>query len=526
LSIAERTSGIAARPRALPGVRALNLRTALLVGGICLIPIALYAPFYTEPFARDEGFYAAAAQGMLHHGQVPYRDFFDNKPPLVFCWYAFSFLLFGQHVWAPRVVVSVLVSLATLCVYLTGRQLYSPRGASVAALIFACSISFTKLEINGNTEFFMLLPMSAGFLAFTRATKTGSRWMYFLAGVAGGATVLTKTIYALPMVFLFCYAVWARRPERSWSGVLKVEAWGRPALMVAGSLLLLMVVSAPIVLSGALWDMLDALTYYSLIYSSDVTWGYRAYAVAILPLFLLVVVGPLLLLAAGGSVLALRGENRAQGIMLVGWLLAGLASIMVVGRYYHHYFAALLPAAALVSAPAVLWMLERRKTLLVKVLLGGVLPLVAMSPLSYTVKAYFQPNAAQRHAAKFGVGLEGNWELLSPALGQWLKENSQPGDRIYNLGFESQLYFYSGRTSPTRFYFDHAFALDKKYESEALRDLAADPPALVVDSAKYEGNKHAMNYYSEPIHDWIAANYDYVGFIEFADVWRLKQAAQ
>lgn len=526
MSIAERTSGIPVRPRAAAGVRPFSLRTILLVGGICLVPIMLYAPFFSEPFARDEGFYAAATQGMLH-GQVPYRDFFDNKPPLIYYWYALSFLLFGEHLWAPRVLVSILVSLATLCVYFNGRLLYSHRGGVAAALIFALSIGVTTFEIDANTEFFMLLPMAAGFLAFTSATQTGSRWMFFLAGVAGGATILTKTIYVLPMAFLFLYAAWYRRPDGTLRSALRPEAWARPALMIAGSLVTLVVVAAPIVAAGALGDMLEALTVYSMQYSDGVTLGYRATTLVILPLFLLVVGGPLLVMPIGGSVLTMRGKDRAAGIMVAGWLLAGLASVMIVGRYYHHYFAALLPAVALLSAPAVLWVLDRRRTPVGMLLIAGVLPLLMAAPLATSLKAYLQPTPAERHVAKFTGGMGAKWEVQSLALGQWLKERTAPQDRIYNLGFEAELYFYSDRTSPSRFYFDHAFGLDSKYEAEALAELEANPPKYVIDTARYEGETLAQsNYYSVPIHDWIAANYDYVGYIEFADVWQLKGAGQ
>src|SRR5437899_7874528 len=77
-----------------------------------IVPLLLYIPSLTEPFDRDEGFYAAVAQLILH-GDLPYRDSFDNKPPIVFGWYAISFLLFGEHVWSRRPCVCMLPSFTT-----------------------------------------------------------------------------------------------------------------------------------------------------------------------------------------------------------------------------------------------------------------------------------------------------------------------------------------------------------------------------------------------------------------------------
>ncbi len=111
-------------------------RLPVVLAAVCALPILLYLPLLHEPLARDEGFYAAVGQRILH-GDLPYRDAFDNKPPIVFGWYALSFLIFGEQVWAPRLVAAVLVSLTTLLVYVQGRLLFSGREALLAALAFS-----------------------------------------------------------------------------------------------------------------------------------------------------------------------------------------------------------------------------------------------------------------------------------------------------------------------------------------------------------------------------------------------------
>jgi 4-amino-4-deoxy-L-arabinose transferase-like glycosyltransferase len=504
----------------LPRISLRAVGTVLLIAGICAIPMALYVPFLNEPFMRDEGLYAASAQGLLH-GQVPYRDFFDNKPPLIYGWYALSFIVFGQTLWAPRLLVSLLVSLATLCVYLNGRLIYSHRAGLVAAVAFALSIGITKLEINANTEFFMLLPMTINLLAFTQAWRKRSGWWYLVAGVAGGATILTKTVYALPMMFLFAFAVWFSRPRRSWLAVVSPQAWKQPAMMIVGSLIALVIVSLPVVLAGGLPDMIEALTYYSLIYSDAVSTTTRLLVIVTTPVYLVLILGPWALLAAGGAVLTFRGKERPTGILLAGWFVSGVASMCLAGRFYNHYWIAVLPAIALLIPPAVEWIHERWWTRLGRVLLLGVLPISLFVPLSLSLNTYLQPTPAARHQAKYGTNERTDWETQSPALGEWLKEHTSPGDYIYDLGFQGELYFYADRTSPTRFYFDHAFGLDEKYEREAIDELSAHPPVYVVDSARYE-KPTPINYYSYPVHEWVVKNYDYVGKIQYADVWRLK----
>src|SRR3954469_10691249 len=115
-----------------------SLAGKLSLALIVLLPIALYAPFFTEPFEGDEGVYATIAQHMLH-GALPYRDFFDHKPPLIYGWYGVSFLLFGENVLAPRIIASLAWSATTLLVFVEGQMIFGRRQAYIAASVFAAS---------------------------------------------------------------------------------------------------------------------------------------------------------------------------------------------------------------------------------------------------------------------------------------------------------------------------------------------------------------------------------------------------
>ncbi len=161
MSVAEEARRPAFPAPALPAAGSSSLARIALIAAICAIPVVLYLPFLAEPFMRDEGFYAAVAQQLLDGG-IPYRDAFDNKPPLVFAWYALSFLMFGEHIWAPRLLVSLLLAATTLLVYLQGRLLFGRPAGLLAALAFALSIGLAVFETNANTEYFMLLPRVGG----------------------------------------------------------------------------------------------------------------------------------------------------------------------------------------------------------------------------------------------------------------------------------------------------------------------------------------------------------------------------
>src|SRR5438552_4952566 len=247
---------------ALPILQRARLPAVLVA--VCALPILLYIPFLHEPFERDEGLYAALAQLILR-GDLPYRDGFDVKPPLVSGWYALSFLIFGQNVWAPRLVAAVLCSLTTLLVYVQGRLVFSGREAMLAALAFALSIGVARFETNANTEYFMLLPLVAGLVTFTLGHQTGRLPWFLLSGVLNGIAIMTKEVSLFNLGFLVLwtlYPAWRRRE-------LDRHHLASVALLFVGCSLAVALTVAPFVVLGAFADFWDAAVVYTLHYVGD-----------------------------------------------------------------------------------------------------------------------------------------------------------------------------------------------------------------------------------------------------------------
>jgi len=157
-----------------------------------LLPVLLYLPVLGTPFERDESVYATIARGLLR-GDVPYRDLFDNKPPLVFGWYALSFVLFGENDVAPRLVAAMLLSLTTLALFAEAGLLFSRRVAYLAAAAFALSTGLPFVALHANTEAYMLLPLVTSLLAFTMGMRSGRLGWFLAAGALGALAVMTET---------------------------------------------------------------------------------------------------------------------------------------------------------------------------------------------------------------------------------------------------------------------------------------------------------------------------------------------
>ncbi len=494
-------------------------RLPVVLAAVCALPILLYLPLLHEPLARDEGFYAAVGQRILH-GDLPYRDAFDNKPPIVFGWYALSFLIFGEHVWAPRLVAAVLVSLTTLLVYVQGRLLFSGREALLAALAFALSIGVATFGTNANTEYFMLLPLVAGLVTFTLGHQTGRLRWFLVSGVLNGIAIMTKEVSLFNLGFLVLwtlYPAWRR-------GELDRRHLSSVALLLGGCSLAVALTIAPFVVMGAFGDFWDAAVVYTLHYLGANSPFDRIIGFVNLVVFPSSYAGPWVVLPLLGFVyLMSRGEDRWQWLV-PGWLVAGVISIVFLGRLYAHYFVHILPALSLMVPFGVRFLRQTWHSAPRRVAVYGLLIAAsAAGTVLLNAQVYLHPSVKEENLAVLTNDYQDYWYLASPALAQYVADNTSPDARIYNLGFQSELYFYSDRRSPTRYMFDHLFVADGGLVEAALRDLEEKPPVLIIDSARYSPAR-AYGYDRAPFDRFLAQRYQYLGKLYYADVYRLKES--
>ncbi len=491
---------------------------AALLAAICLLPVLLYVPFLNEPFMRDEGFYAATAQSMLEGG-VPYRDAFDNKPPLIFGWYAFSFIVFGQHLWAPRLLVSLLLSLTTLLVYWEGRLLFSAKAGLLAAAAFALSIGLAEFETNANTEYFMLLPMVGALVAFTLGQRTHRLSWYLLSGFLSGLAIMTKEVSLFNFALLLAFAVVPTLQERRWKRLVS----GPSGALLLGCGTAFWATALPFLVLGALGDFFDAVVRYAWQWSGELSWGTKISKALRAPPYLLFVAGPWVLASLLGILFTVRDRPEGKNWLLVGWLLASAVGVASPGRFYDHYYVQLLPAMSLLVPAGAYFLQKRWQQPPIRAAAYLLVPLSILAPVVISADVYLQPSYAARHEAKYPDDPLALWEIQSPELAAYIRQRTNEGDYIYNLGFNSELYFYARRRSPTRFLFSRPLEVDKGLVPKALAELERNKPIYIIDSARYETWRE-RRYYPPEIEAFIEEHYHYAGKVYYADVYRLKDS--
>lgn len=494
------------------------LRRAALPA-LCLLPVLLTARFWFDPVQRDEGVYAVIARGILH-GEVPYRDLFDHKPPVIYGWYVASFLVFGDHDYAPRILGALALAATTGLTYVAGAALISRRAGLAAAGVFACSTGLAQLSPGTNVEPFLLVPLMGSLAAYGRWRVTANgRWL-LVSGLLGGLAVATKQVaffnVAVPAGDLGLRALTDRDARRATAGLLAMYAGSAAAAAAA--------VLAPLLVAGAAKELVYANLTYNRLYNDEVPASLKLQSGLHNGLSFLGIAAALVLLALP-ALLSMFGRHReANDRLILVWLLASFAGVALTGRFYAHYFVQLLPALALVAAVGV----EHRPALLQSRLGAAAFALLFAGALAANVggvsDVYSAPTGAGR-AVAYDPGVGGLRAGPAREIGRQLAALSEPTDQVFVWGRETQIYYYANREPATRFLFDQPLALDPANLDEVLGELRSTPPRFLLDTSAGELDDNPEPFHPEGLESLLREQYVYLERIGFADVYIRRDPA-
>lgn len=166
-----------------------------------LVMVGLFAILVlTQPIMQDEGVFLTIGK-YLNQGQLPYRDFFDHKPPGMYFLFASLFKVFGQSLWVAK--ISLILSTVGSAVLL-GKISHAlkPGSGWLAAILFF----FLLTQFEGHlmiAEPFLLTPLLLSLWLLLHPKKPA--WI-FLAGVSAGLALLFKQTAVLSVLPLLIFA--------------------------------------------------------------------------------------------------------------------------------------------------------------------------------------------------------------------------------------------------------------------------------------------------------------------------------
>lgn len=165
--------------------------------------VVLAATTLTKPLAQDEGVFLTIARGMIH-GSLPYRDFFDHKPPGIYFVLAAVGVL-GHSVFIPK-ILTLLINLVTIgCTAFLAKKLRL--NGYVAAIAFTLGLIFFE----GNyilAEPFLALCLVIATL-FLIKKESGPN--YFLAGIFLGLAIAFKQTAVINLLIVIAILFYERK---------------------------------------------------------------------------------------------------------------------------------------------------------------------------------------------------------------------------------------------------------------------------------------------------------------------------
>jgi len=363
---------------------------------------AIRAP---EPLGLDQGLFAYIGQ-RIPHGDLPYRDLWDSKPPGIFYTYALLFQLFGD---TPRSIFlfETLYLTATLAVLiLLARHLFNTRtdiAAAFAYLFFINSPLLGGFWATAQAETFQVLPIllsvylilqagrrAEGQRAFPNPSAppqgskgAGGQWsaplllcspaplqggkgdggkrgareplMCMASGIGLGIAVLFKLTALILLPCPLLYLIVSDRIRRH-----------QVLLLCLGIALPIGLTALYFALNGAWEDLYEAVIVYNLAYAAVITQGQDLLRVSLSQIGRFVHTNALLsfLTTIGAVALLLRTTDdtderprmalisaiRGGSFLLLLWVLLSILGVWVQRQFAGYHFILLAPPIALLSA--------------------------------------------------------------------------------------------------------------------------------------------------------------------------------
>jgi hypothetical protein len=445
-------------------------RFALRLGGVatlCLaVAVVLRIPALDQPLDRDTAAYAAIGRLLGIH-ELPYRDLFDHKQPLIHWVYAVVDWIAPGSLAAIRVAAAVPSALAAALLYVVLERIAGPGRAALAALLAVLLSASTMIQgTDLNTEHLLVLPATATVLGALALERTRWAGVPLAIGVLGGLAVLAKAIGGL-IALAALIPLLAGRDARGQTVLGTLARFG------AGLALPAAVVVIGYAAAGAADDLVFAnLTYNGRYVAED--------GLSLVPRG----PGPIGALAAAAvccalvRLVSLRGRDVA-GWTLLAWLAGAWLGAQTSSRGFPHYYVPLLvPAVALLVLPAV--RAERPLVLVMggaRLLAAGAAVLIALPVLE----------DARLTGDEIAVEIYGEQTVAlgrpADAVGPLLRRRSGAEDELFVVGAEPAYYWRSGLTPYRRWLYDYPLEFAPERFLPDVAGLCRDGPRFVVLAA-------------------------------------------
>jgi hypothetical protein len=460
------------------------------------LPALILLPTILLPLARDQGVFAYAGQIILDGG-LPYRDFIDQKGPATHYTFAFAIALFGETAIGVRLFFFFVMCAGSQVAAAVAGRLGGIESRLPAALAYALVCSQCPIDAAWMTAQVedLLLPLFLGvvLLLDSEAAFISNRRL-FPAGLVLGLCCLYKPTALIPALGVAGVVGWRlwKSPELAKGQYLRCLAWGSAGFLLLPLLIGFYLVSQPDWLNGFL-----AVQQFNAGYAQLRDGSLRDAAEIFIDRWLKLV--PLVLWGIIGV------KERTAPVWVVFWAVLGTsaASLLVQWKFAIIYHWTPLVGCLAILAGVGLGRIRRWVRQSVPHARRG--PLLANLAVIIVALTLVPVHAAHpmlmlRRAAEVALGDLSLEEFRAPfPCGTWygkeleqtvryVRNHTEPTDRVLVWGYEPAINFLSRRRSPSRFFVERWLTIpgiprQSDWRAEFIASLRKHPPlyVLVVD---------------------------------------------
>jgi hypothetical protein len=444
-------------------------------------------------FTHEEAMWQYIGRNWVSNGLVPYSGGVDNKSPLIFYIFGISDRLFGNNIWFPRLLGTLAQSVGVLFLYKIVFQQAGKRAANFSIIIYGFSLMWiiTGGRYVSFTETYCVSLLLA---AFYYALKAGGNKSYLISGVLAGAAICFRLTGVFGVIAILI--------------LITKENYKKLPAFILGFVFLL--------LFFGLWLLLSGIQVQDFIFYSF-TDNFGSGSITDQPISLkwnnfneAFIISPLLLFYPFIIHYLLNPKsNKIIGI----WLCLEFIGIIIIGAFARNHLKHILPALSIIAGMSASALVESYA--LPAKWVYSIVAIVffpkTLEPI-YGIKNSLYPipeKSEQFCTAPFKQPDPYQLKLL----GQWLKLNSKPSDKVLVAGMGAQVHAYSERLSPS-IYFNatQTDAAKKRFFQDVVTSY---PDIILIPKFSYNGKKNndeLMNFISDLAAKKYSLNGCYFGY--------------
>ena len=425
--------------------------------------------------SRDSGVFLYVAWRFIS-GDIPYRDVWDHKPPLIYFVDALGLSLTPDSLWGVWLLQFIFIFLTFFLIYKGLDREFGIIAALAGSIVLASGL-LTVLEQGNVTEEYALVFQALCFWLFIRAQKDNfpvhaSFWIGILGGLAFNLKQTTIGVWLAYALIVFAVRIFQRK-----SPLLDFVSLG------AGWLIPSVIFIIYFASQNALSDYWEQAFLYNFIYIGKHE-GIRRLIPVFFKGFLLLSQGGVLYLAALGWLAGLgyvwiNRKAAPHPLILIALVDLPIEVILITisGRSIIHYYLTLLPVMAILTG-VLIYAIPR---LLEKIPNRSFQKANRWTPvLLLLVVILFQFGQIKYYPEYVHVLAINNYASVI----DYISKNTEEGDKVLIIGAESAVNFLTRREAPTRYVYQYPLALlgRRPMFEEYFNQILENKPILIIDT--------------------------------------------